>query len=221
MNVIVMGCGRVGEQLSQLLLNEGHPVTVIDSDPQALERLGPGFKGRKVVGVGFDQDVLIQAGIELADAFAATSSSDNANIIAARIARNYFQVPRVVARLYDPRRAEIYQRLGLLTISSTTWGAERIRELLTHSDLDPVLTFGSGEVCLLTVETPYPFVGKLVKHLTVAGEIQVISITRQGHALIPLGGTEFQSDDLLHLVVLASAMERVKDFLGLNEGRAA
>src|SRR4030066_240617 len=171
MNVIIMGCGRVGEQLSYLLLNEGHQVTVIDLDPLALARLGPDFKGRKVNGVGFDQDILISAGIESADAFAATSSSDNANIIAARIARNHFRVPRVVARLYDPRRAEIYQRLGLLTISSTTWGAERIRELLTHSDLDPILTFGSGEVCLLTFETPYHLVGKMVKHMTVAGEI--------------------------------------------------
>jgi trk system potassium uptake protein TrkA len=220
MNVIVMGCGRVGEQLTRLLMDEGHQVTVIDSDPRALERLGPGFSGRKVVGVGFDQIVLAQAGIDTADAFAATSSSDNANIIAARIARNLFRVPRVVARLYDPSRAEVYQRLGLLTISSTTWGAERIRELLTHSDLDPVLTFGSGEVCLLTVETPYHWVGNLVKHLNVAGEIQVIGITRHGHALIPLGGTEFQTGDLLHLVVLAASMERVKDFLGLSEGSA-
>lgn len=218
MNVIVMGCGRVGEQLSQLLLKEGHQVTVIDINPQALARLGSGFKGRKVTGVGFDQNVLIDAGIETADAFAATSSSDNANIIAARIARNYFRVPRVVARLYDPRRAEIYQRLGLLTISSTTWGAERIRQLLTHSELDPIIAFGSGEVCLLTVETPYNLVGKMVKHLTVVGEIQVIAITRQGHASIPLGGTELRNGDLLHLVVLASAMDRIRDFLGMGEG---
>lgn len=218
MNVIVMGCGRVGEQLAGLLLNEGHQVTVIDADPQALERLGPGFRGQKVVGVGFDQDVLQQAGIESADAFAATSSSDNANIIAARIARHHFQVPRVVARLYDPRRAEIYQRLGLLTISPTTWGAERIRELLTHSELDPVLTFGSGEVCLLTVEAPYALAGTMARHLAVPGEIQVVAITRQGHGLIPLGGTELQNGDQLHLVVLAAAMDRVRDFLGLGEG---
>lgn len=220
MKVIVMGCGRVGEQLSLLLLNEGHQVTVIDYNPQALARLGPGFKGRTVLGVGFDQDVLVRAGIGAADAFAATSSSDNANIIAARIARNHFRVPRVVARLFDPRRAEIYQRLGLLTISSTTWGAERIRQLLTHSDLDPVLTFGSGEVCLLTVETPHHLVGRMVRHLTVPGEIQVIAITRHGHALIPQEGAEFHSGDLLHLVVLASSLERVKDFLGLGEGRS-
>src|SRR4030065_1958469 len=110
---------------------------VIYIDPQALARLGPGFKGRSVTGIGFDREVLIRAGIETADGFAATSASDNANIIAARIARNHFRVPRVVARLYDPRRAEIYQRLGLLTISSTTWGAGRNRELMTRTELDP------------------------------------------------------------------------------------
>lgn len=218
MNVMIMGCGRVGEQLSYLLLNEGHLVTVIDMNPLALARLGPDFKGRKVVGIGFDQELLIRAGIERADAFAATSSSDNANIIAARIARNHFRVPRVVARLYDPRRAEIYQRLGLLTISSTTWGAERIRELLTHSDLDPILTFGSGEVCMLTLETPYHLIGKMAKHLAVAGESQVIAITRQGHAFIPVSGSELQQGDMLHLAVLASGMERIKEFLGVGEG---
>ncbi|MBN1147644.1 MAG: TrkA family potassium uptake protein [Anaerolineales bacterium] len=218
MNVIIMGCGRVGEQLSLLLSNEGHQVVVIDYDPRALARLGANFKGRTALGVGFDRDVLISAGIEGADAFAATSSSDNANIIAARIARNYFRVPRVVARLYDPRRAEIYQRLGLLTISSTTWGAERIRELLTHSDFDPVLTFGSGEISLLSLEAPYHLAGKMVKHMTIPGEIQVISITRQGHAFMPLGGTEVRSGDILHLAVLASAMERIKELLGLGEG---
>src|SRR5574341_45703 len=174
MKIIVMGCGRVGEQVSLLMEQDGHEVTVIDSDGDALRRLGPKFKGRKIKGVGFDHSVLIEADIHNADAFAATSSSDNVNIVAARIARNIFRVPRVIARLYDPRRAEIYQRLGLLTISSTNLGAERIRELLTHSDLDPILTFGSGDVCLLSVEAPYHLVGKMVRHLTVPGEIQVI-----------------------------------------------
>jgi trk system potassium uptake protein TrkA len=218
MKVIVMGCGRVGEQLSLLLLEEGHQVTVIDYDSHALDRLGADFKGSRVKGVGFDRDILAEAGIEDADAFAATSSSDNANIVAARIARNYFQVPRVVARLYDPRRAEIYQRLGLLTISSTTWGAERIREMLTHSELDPVLTFGNGEVCVLSIETPYQLIGKMVKHLAISGEIQVAAITRQGHALIPLGGTELRHGDILHIAVLASAMDRLNNFLGIGEG---
>lgn len=219
MNVIIMGCGRVGEQLSVLLQREKHNITVIDYNPQALARLGPGFKGKKVLGIGFDRDVMLAAGIEDADAFAATSSSDNANIVAARIARNYFQVPRVVARLYDPRRAEIYQRLGLLTISSTTWGAERIRELLTHSELDPIITFGSGEISLFSIEAPYHLLGKMVKHLMVPGEILVVSITRKGHAFLAIGGTELQRGDILHVAVLASGMERFKELLGLSEGK--
>jgi len=216
MNVIIMGCGRVGAQLAQLMSEEGHQVTVIDPDPQALARLGENFKGKKVRGIGFDRDVLLAAGIEGADAFAATSSSDNANIISARIARNIFRVPRVVTRLYDPRRAEIYQRLGLVTISSTTWGAQRIRELLTHSELDPVFTFGSGEVSLLSFETPPQLVGRQVRHLTIVGEMQVLAITRQGQAFIPLTGTEMQAGDTIHLAILASSMDRFKDLIGFS-----
>jgi trk system potassium uptake protein len=218
MKVIIMGCGRVGEQVSQLMANEGHDVAVIDYDAEALARLGPNFKGQRVKGVGFDRDVLIEAGIEHTDAFAATSSSDTANIVAARIARNVFFVPRVIARLYDPRKAEIYQRLGLTTISSTTWGAERIHELMIHSELDPVRSFGSGDVHLLEIETPIHLVGRMVKNLTIAGEIDVSAITRQGQAFIPLSGTELRSGDLLHLVVLASAISRLEELLGLSEG---
>ncbi len=218
MKVIIMGCGRVGEQLSRLLVDDGHEITVIDYDASALARLGSDFKGRRVKGVGFDRDILIEAGIETADAFAATSSSDNANILSARIARNIFSVPIVVARLYDPRRAEIYQRLGLLTMSSTTWGAERIRELLTHSELDPRMTFGSGEVNLLTFEVPLQLVGKMVKNLNVQGEINVIAIGRKNQAFIPILGTEFQRRDVIHCVVLSAAMDRFRAMIGLGEG---
>jgi trk system potassium uptake protein TrkA len=218
MKIIIMGCGRVGEQLARLMAGEGHQIVVIDNDAPALGRLGADFKGRVVRGVGFDREVLLQAGVEGADAFAATSSSDNANIIAARIARNVFRVPRVVARLYDPRRAEIYQRLGLSTISSTTWGAERIRELLIHSDLDPVHAFGSGEVSLLSIEVPHHWGGNRVKDVTIAGEIQVVAITRNGQAFIPVGGTDMRLGDIIHLAVLASSMERLEAMLGFGEG---
>jgi len=218
MKVIIMGCGRVGEQVARLLSDEGHSVTVIDYNAAALERLGPNFKGKTVQGVGFDRDVLLAAGIQHADAFAATSSSDNANIVAARIARHIFHVPRVVARLFDPRRAEIYQRLGLATISSTSWGAERIRELLTHAELDAVMTFGRGEVSLIEIEAPPALVGCQVKQITVPGEITVIAITRRNRAMIPTLGTEFQQGDCLHLAVLASAMGRVESLLGLEGG---
>ena len=218
MNIIIMGCGRVGEQLARLMIDEGHRVTVIDQDPNALARLGTEFKGRRVRGVGFDRDVLVEAGIQEADAFAATSSSDNANIVAARIARNVFGVPRVVTRLYDPRRAEIYKRLGLVTISSTTWGAERIREVLTHSDLDPSLSFGNGEVTLMAIETPAQLVGRVVRNISVPGEVNVAAIVRNGRAFMPIGGSEFQSRDMIYFIVLSAAMDRFKDMVGLGEG---
>jgi trk system potassium uptake protein TrkA len=213
MNVIVMGCGRVGEQISQLMAAKGHAVAVIDQDAVALARLGPDFRGQRVLGLGFDRRVLLEAGIEQAEGFAATSSSDNANIVAARLARNVFHVPKVVARLFDPQRAEIYRRLGLVTISSTTWGAERILELLTHGDLDPVHTFGNGEVCLLSVDVPVHLVGRTVANLVIPGEIIVAALTRDGRALLPTLGTQFRSGDVLHLVVLAAAMARLEALL--------
>jgi len=218
MKVIVMGCGRVGEQLARLLVDDGHEVAVIDYETSALARLGPNFRGKRIKGIGFDREVLIQAGIEQADAFAAASSSDNANIVAARIAHNIFHVPRVVTRLFDPQRAEIYRRLGMLTISSTTWGAERIRELITSAELDPVMSFGSGEVSLINIEVPPHLVGRMVKDLTVPAEIATVAITRQGAAFIPTMGSQFKDGDTLHVLILASALERFKILLGLAEG---
>jgi trk system potassium uptake protein TrkA len=216
MKVIVMGCGRIGSQVSELMSSQGHDVVVIDHDANAAGRLGPHFKGRVVQGLGFDRQVLMEAGIEHADAFVAASSTDNANIVAARIARNMFHVPRVVARLYDPRRAEIYQRLGLITISSTNWGAERIYQVLSHTDLDVIYTFGRGEVSLVVVEAPAELVGKTVGQLLVPGEIEIVSITRKNEAFVPRSGTEFREGDLIHLSVSSTAMGRVEDMLGLE-----
>jgi len=215
MKIIIMGCGRVGSQVAQLLDSEGHDVTVIDPVLDNLDRLGINYHGKKIRGVGFDRDVLIQAGIEMADAFVATSSSDNANIVAARIARNIFHVPRVVARLYDPRRAEIYRRLGLVTMSMVSWGAQRIYELLTHTNLDPTFYFGRGEVSLVAIEIPSHLVGRMVNHITVPGEVNVVAITRQGEAMMATLGTEFQPGDLVYFAVQASAMDRLETLLGL------
>jgi len=218
MRVIIMGCGRVGEQLARLMSEDGHDVAVIDYDATALARLGPDFKGRRIKGIGFDQDVLLRAGIEDADGFAAMSSSDNVNVVAARIARTIFHVPRVVARLFEPERAEVYRRLGLVTISSTTWGAERTRELLTHAELDAVRSFGAGEVQLLEVEVPPRLVGHSVRDLSVPGEVMVITITRDGKALLPSLGAVFRSGDVVHLAVLSDAMDRIARLLDLGEG---
>jgi trk system potassium uptake protein TrkA len=217
MKVIVMGCGRVGSQVSRLLSNRGHQVTVIDHrDADAHARLGNEFKGRIIHGLGFDRDVLESAGIQSADAFVAASSSDNANIVAARIARNIFRVPRVVARMYDPRHAEIYERLGLMTISSTELGVRRIYEMVTHTDLDVVHKFGRGEVSMIALEADFSLAGRTPRDLTVPGEVMVISVTRDDRAFIPSSGSEFREGDLIHLAVMASAMTRLEEMLGLE-----
>jgi trk system potassium uptake protein TrkA len=218
MKIIIMGCGRVGAEVSRLMDAEGHEVTVVDFDEHIHESLGPNFKGKVVVGFGFYRDVLLRAGIESADAFAATSDSDNANIIAARIARNIFHVPRVVARLYDPQRAEIYRRLGLSTISSTAWGAERIREVLTHSELDARGTYGNGEVTLFTMEAGPALVGRTVNAIVVPGEISVVAITRNDKAFLPVLGTEIRDGDLIHYAVLSASMDRFEELMGIGEG---
>lgn len=217
MKVIVMGCGRVGSQVSNLLANRGHEVTVIDHrDADAPARLGPSFKGRIINGLGFDQQVLLEAGIKIADAFVAASASDNANIVGARIARNIFHVPRVVARMYDPRRAEIYQRLGLMTISSTDLGVRQIYEMVTHTDLDILQKFGRGEVNILAIEAGIHLSGRAVRDLSIPGEVNVVSITRDDRAFIPSTGTEFREGDILHLAVLATSMTRLEEMLGIE-----
>lgn len=218
MRVIVMGCGRVGLQVSQMLVDQGHDVTVIDHDANAIAKLGSNFKGKVVRGLGFDRNVLTEANVERAEAFVAASSSDNANIVAARIARNIFHVPRVVARLYDPLRAEIYQRLGLITVSTTNWGAERICEVVTHTDLDVIYTFGRGEASLVVIEAPPQLAGRTVNHLSVPGEISVVTIVRDGQAFIPVTGSAFQDGDRVYLSVVSSAMERLEQMIGM-EGR--
>jgi trk system potassium uptake protein len=216
MKIIVMGCGRVGSQVSLLLARHGHDVTVIDHDDNALARLGQDFTGRVVRGLGFDRNVLIEAGVETAEGFIAASSSDNANIVAARTARNIFRVPRVVARLYDPVRAEVYQRLGLSTISSTQWGAERIVEVITHTDLDVMQVFGDGGTTMVRIEVPSRLIGYHVMQMNIPGEVLVTAITRDDHTFIPVSGTEFQEGDVIYLAVIPSAMVRLEEMLGLE-----
>jgi trk system potassium uptake protein TrkA len=216
MKIIIMGCGRVGSQVSQLLVSHGHDVTVIDHDGNAPVRLGTEFKGRIVRGVGFDRNVLLEAGVETAEGFVAASSSDNANIVAARIARNIFRVPRVVARLYDPVRAEVYHRLGLTTISSTAWGAERIVEVVTHADLDVLHVFSDGGTTLVRVEIPARLNGYRVSQMNIPGEVAVTAITRNDQTFIPVSGTEFQEGDIIYLAVIPSAMVRLEELLGIE-----
>lgn len=216
MRVIVVGCGRMGAELSIQLADAGHEVTVVDKDPQAFARLGPALKIPRVEGVGFDRDVLLRAGVERSDALAALTSGDNTNIVTARVAQNMFRVPKVVARVYDPRRAEIYQRLGLQTVSTTAWGVARITQLLAHRDLNVIRTLGQGEVELVEHEVPPPWVSRTVGHVNVPGEISVTAILRREKALLPAPGTVFQTGDRVVIAVLPSAHGRLEHLLGLR-----
>ena len=212
MRIIIVGCGMLGSGLAQMLDLGGHAVTVVDSDPIAFERLGPGFRGQTVLGVGFDRDVLLKAGIERVDCLAAVTTSDDANVVAARMASQVFHVPKVVARVYDPHKAQIYKRLGLLTVSPITWGINHIADLMCHAPLESVLSLGS-DVEMIQAEVPTLLVGRTVRDLNVLGEIHVVAITRGGTTFLPTQGTVFQDGDLLHLAVAASAMERLKELL--------
>jgi trk system potassium uptake protein TrkA len=214
MRILIIGCGRVGAGLAKTLIGRGHSITIIDKDPLAFDKLGDKFKGQTVLGVGFDREVLLKAGIERADGVAAVTSSDEANVVASRIARDFFHVPRVVARLYDVRQAEIYKRLGIQTIAPTGWGINRIADLLLYSPLETVSSLGSGEVELVAAEVPRLLVGKTVRDLTVAGEIHIVSITRDNKTFLPTLGTIFREQDLLHLAVLTTSTNRLKEFLG-------
>jgi trk system potassium uptake protein TrkA len=193
----------------------GDRVTVIDSDPTAFERLGPAFKGRTISGVGFDRDVLIQAGIEHADALAATTVSDEANVTAARLARQVFKVPRVAARVYDPRKAEIYRRLDIQTISPVAVSTDQLADLLGYSPMSSSISLGTGEVEIVDVDIPHPFVGRSISELISASEFQLVALTRGGRTFLPVPGTIFREGDLAHLAVQSTSMERLESLLGL------
>ena len=214
MKIIIIGCGKLGAGLAEALGQRDIGVTVVDREPTAFERLGASFRGETVTGGGFDRDVLIRAGIERADGLAAVTSSDEVNVVAARLARQLFRVPRVVARLYEPRKAEVYRRLGLQTISHDTWGISRSIELLCYSKLETIKSLGSGEVDIVEAEVPHLLVSRTVNDLTVPGEIHVVAVTRRGKTFLPTLGTEFQEGDLVHVALLASSAERLKAILG-------
>jgi len=214
MKIIVIGCGKLGAGLAESLSRRGFDVTVVDREPAAFERLGASFRGETVTGGGIDRDVLLKAGIERADGLAAVTSSDEVNVVAARLARRLFRVPRVVARLYEPGKAEVYRRLGLQTISHVTWGISRIIELLCYSKLETIKTLGSGEVDVVEAEVPHLLVGRTVNDMTVPGEIHVVAVTRQGKTFLPTPGTEFHEGDLVHVALLASSSERLQAILG-------
>lgn len=202
----------MGAGLAQTLSLRGHAVTVIDKDAAAFGRLGRAFTGQTVVGVGFDRAVLLQAGIERADGLASVTDSDEANFVVARLARAQFRVPRVVARVVEPRKAEIYRRLGLQTISTTTWGVNRIANLLSYAELNTLVDLGS-DVELVEVEAGPGLVGRTVYNMTIPGEAHVVAVNRGGQTFLPTSGATFQAGDLLYCAVLTASADRFKALL--------
>lgn len=216
MKFIIIGCGRMGSGLAHNLSLLGHDLTVVDRDPDALRRLGPGFQGHKIVGVGFDRAILTQAGVAQADGLAAVTGSDEANVVIARVARQYFHVPRVVARLFDPRKAEIYRRLGLATIAPVTWGIQRMAESLVLPQLHAVFTLDSGEIDLVEVELPPTLAGRRVHDLAAPGEVQVTALRRKGRTFLPTPDTVIQPGDLAYLAVARGVGNRLRELLRLD-----
>jgi trk system potassium uptake protein TrkA len=212
MKIIIVGCGRIGADLAQTLERNQHAVTVIDKDPEAFVRLGPTYGGQTITGVGFDRDVLLAAEIEHTDGLAAVTNSDEANVVTAQVAHHIFHVPRVVARLYDPRQAEIYNRLGLYTVAPNQWGVQQIAEMLAYSQMDVITSLGS-KADIVEIDIPTLLIGRTVNDLTIPGDVTVIAINRHNSTMLPTLGTVFQSGDKVFLAVMHSAAARLNSML--------
>lgn len=214
MKFVVLGCGRVGAQLANTLFVEGHDVSIIDKNPKAFSRLNPAFKGKTITGIGFDRDVLVEAGIERADGFASVTNGDNSNIISVLIAKRVFRVPRVITRIYDPLRANIFKQFGIPTISSTVWGANEIREHLLYTELKSEISFGSGEVQLLEFEVPSRLLGHPVRELSVEGQANVACLVRLGRAMVPTSAVILEEGDLVYACVATDFLGRFREMIG-------
>lgn len=208
MHVVVVGCGRVGSSLAGGLSEAGHSVAIVDRRSEAFARLPSSFTGQRVTGIGFDRDRLREAGIEKADAVAAVTNGDNSNILIARVARETFGIDRVVARIYDPRRAAIYQRLGIPTVATVSWATERVMRRLVPDEpavewIDP-----SAKVSLVERPVPAPWAGHRLSDLDEAGMCRVAAVSRLGVSLVPGPELILQDGDVVYAMVAGDAMAR-------------
>ena len=200
-HIVIMGCGRVGSTLAQSLEARGHSVAIIDQNPDAFRRLGPDFAGLTVTGVGFDQAVLIEAGIERADAFAAVSSGDNSNIISARLARETFGVQRVVARIYDQKRAEVYERLGIPTVATVRWTADRMVRHLVPEGFVELWRDPTSTVSIMEVPVHTDWVSRPVRALEEAMGARIAYVMRFGIGTLPTPSMVLQDGDQVYVLV--------------------
>src|SRR4051794_27102986 len=208
-----MGCGRVGSTLARSLEERNHTVSVIDSEPDSFRRLGPDFNGDKITGYGFDQQVLEKAGIRRADAFAAVSSGDNSNIIAARVARETFGIQQVVARIYDPGRAEVYQRLGITTVATVKWTADQVLRRILPAGAEPDFRDPSGTIRVDHVPIPEAWIGSRTVEFQSQAQVRIAWIDRLGEGMLPTRDSVLQEGDLMHAVMREENASGVYDVL--------
>lgn len=214
MYVIIVGCGRVGSELAKLLSSEGHNVVVVDRSSESFERLGRTFNGMTLIGNGFDVELLKQAGIAQADAFCSVTNGDNSNIIAAQVAKKIFKVPKVIARVYDPSRADIYKSLGLDVISGTILFAAMIRDKIIESRFSSYL-IESKDVGVLEIEADESIIGKTVEEICMPGELLVAMIKSIKGVILPQANTKLQKNDVIMAVVKIESLDKVRKKFGI------
>jgi trk system potassium uptake protein TrkA len=210
MHVVVVGCGRVGSELAGTLEKQGHTVAVVDKRKDAFRRLPTGFGGYRIVGFGFDRDTLEEAGIKEAGALAAVTSGDNSNIMSARVARETFEVERVVARIYDPRRAAIYQRLGIPTVATVSWTTDQVVRRLLPGQHPADWTDSSGKVSLVERDLPAMWAGHRLSKLSEPGSFVLGAVTRLGTARVIEPDLVGQEGDVLSIMVDVGAIDALQ-----------
>jgi trk system potassium uptake protein len=218
-HVVIMGCGRVGTTIATSLEAAGHSVAIVDQEATAFRRLPQDFAGKQVVGMGFDRDTLVEAGIEQASAFAAVSSGDNSNIIAARVARETFGVENVVARIYDPRRAEVYSRLGIPTVATVRWTADSMLRRLLPDGGHSEWTDPTGHLALCEMAYHPGWVGHSVGAIqAIIDGTRVAFLTRYGEAVLPTRDSALQDGDQLHVFVVREDIGKIETILAEAPG---
>lgn len=200
MHVVIVGCGRVGSSLAKQLVQDGHTVAVVDRKSEAFARLGEGFTGKTITGIGFDRDVLLEAGVQQADALVAVTNGDNSNVLIARVGREMFGIQKVAARIYDPKRAEVYQRLGIATVATVSWTTERILRRITTDAPSVEWTDASAKVSVIERELPRHWAGRRYSEVEEVG-VRVVAVSRLGSAMLPTANLVVQEGDLVYLAI--------------------
>ena len=213
MHVVIAGCGRVGSELATNLERLGHSVAIVDKNVKAFERLKADYSGKKVVGFAFDREVLEEAGIKDAQAFASVTSGDNSNILSARVTKEHYRVPQVVARIYDPRRAQIYQRLGIQTVATVRWTTDQILRSLVPDDIPVEYTVDNGEVVITAVPAPHELIGKNTLAIDLDGRRKVVAVSRFGVPRVPDAKLTVQEGDILHVSVVRGDLAELPELL--------